>query len=109
MDPDILAADAVGLEKIKAQDYRNMLAAQAADRLAFRTMVNEFVTWLKTESGKFPIEPDPAVAFRQALIIELVPKYMTTSTAIDPAAIVLDAQRDTERLKAALDELLRMQ
>lgn len=102
LDADIAAASAADLEKIKAQDYRNALQSQTADRAVFRALARDFLDWFRSEYAKLP--PDD---MRHAITLAIADKYMTTSTATDPALILADAQRDAARLKAAVDEVLK--
>lgn len=105
MDADIqAAATALDLEKIKAQDYRNALAQQAADRAAQRAVIDAFVAWVKTEYAA--IQPDP-LAFRRDMALSIADKYFTTGTATDPALVIADAQKDAARFAAALDEAVK--
>ena len=105
MDADIsAAATALDLDKIKAQDYRNALAQQAADRAAHRALVQSLADWLKTE---YTALPDPAAEFRREMALAIADKYFTTSTATLPESIVLDARNDAARFKAALEEAVK--
>jgi predicted metal-dependent hydrolase len=108
MDADISsAATQLDLDKISAQDYRNALASQQADRAAFRAIVSGMQAWIQSEYAKIPPEESPSEIRRQ-LTIELAGKYMTTSTAVDPALVLADAQKDAARLKAAVDEATKV-
>jgi hypothetical protein len=108
MDADIsAAATPLDLDKIKAQDYRNALAAQQADRTAYRAILSGLQAWIQSEYAKIPADESPTEIRRQ-LTIELASKYMTTSTAVDPALVLADAQKDAARLKAAVDESMKV-
>lgn len=105
MDADIqAAATALDLEKIKAQDYRNALAQQAADRAAQRAVIEAFAAWIKTEYAA--IQPDP-LAFKRDMALAIADKYFTTGTATTQEAVLLDAQNDARRFAAALDEAVK--
>lgn len=81
MDTDITqATNAFALDKIKTQDKRDLF-----------------------EAVLLPAE------WRRQVVLALIPKYMTTGTATTDAAILLDAQNDAKRLKAALDEIMKVQ
>ena len=108
MDADITAAATpLDLDKIKAQDYRIALASQQADRAAFRAIVSGLQAWIQAEYAKIPVD-ESLVEIRRQLTIELASKYMTTSTAVDPALVLADAQKDAARLKAAVDEAMKV-
>lgn len=103
MDADILAADAATLEKIKAQDARDAMKANAARDALYQQAVNAYIGWQAAKESSLPAELD----LRQQVTLTIADKYMTTSTAIDPALILQDAQRDAARLKAAVDEVMK--
>jgi hypothetical protein len=106
MDADILAAaTALDLEKIKAQDYRNALISQKADREAFRGIVQAMQTWQATEYAKLPPESTRIEQLRDNLFLKLAEKYMTPpGTATLTATIDEDAANDARRLAAAFRE-----
>lgn len=49
-----------------------------------------------------------ALTLRQRVGLAIADKYMTTSTSVDPALILADAQKDAARLKAAIDEVMKV-
>lgn len=107
MDADIAAADALQLERIAAQDYRNEAADLAAHRAAvrdhlatIRAQYAEFVAWTKAEYAKLP---DPAAKKRLDVALAIADKYFTTGTATLPESVELDAANDARRFKAAVD------
>jgi hypothetical protein len=108
MDADIAAAATpLDLDKIKAQDYRNALVSQQADRAAFRTIVSGMQAWIQSAYSQIPVD-ESTTEIRRRMVIELASKYMTTSTAVDPALVLADAQKDAARLKAAVDEAMNV-
>jgi hypothetical protein len=107
MDADIAAAvTALDLDKIKAQDYRNALVSQHADRLAQTDVIKSMQAWAIANIDLPAAEV--AADVRRRLVLSLAEKYMTTSTAVDPALVLADAQKDAARLKAAIDEVLKL-
>lgn len=107
MDADITAAStALDLDKIKAQDYRNALAQQAADRAAQREVIQAFADWIKAQYATLGT-PDPAADLRRDLALTIADKYFTTGTATLPDSIAVDARNDAARFKAALDEAVK--
>ena len=103
MDTDIAAAaDQFALEKIKVQDYRNALSAQQTRADQQLALQQGFVTWLQAEYAKLPTDPDPTAALREKVALTIADKYFTTSTAVDPAAIAADAEKDAARWAAAV-------
>lgn len=108
MDADIqAAATALDLDKIKAQDYRNALAQQAADRAAQLALLESHFAWARAEYAALPPEDD-AVEFRRQMAVAIAAKYFTTSTSTVPATIEADAVNDAARFKAALNEALKV-
>ena len=111
MDADIAAADALALERIAAQDYRNECADLAAHRAAvrehhaaLRAKYAEFIAWTKAEYATLPT---PEAELRQRMALAIAEKYFTTSTATLPESVTADAVNDARRFKAALDEAVR--
>lgn len=102
MDTDITAAaTSFDLDKIKAQDYRNALASQKADRAATLAALQGFYAWAQAEYANLPQEQDPRVKLMNSLFLTLAEKYMTTSTATVDATVNTDAANDAKRLAAA--------
>lgn len=107
MDADIAAATtAFELDKIKAQDYRNALASQKVDRAAQLAVVQGLYAWAQAEYTKLP--PETPYDRRWAMTLAIADKYMSASTAIDPALVLADAQKDAARLRAAVDEAMKV-
>lgn len=111
LDADIAAADALALERITAQDYRNECANLAAHRAAvrehqaaIRAKYDEFIAWTKAEYASLP---DEATELRQRMALAIAEKYFTTGTATLPESVTLDAVNDARRFKAALDEAVK--
>ena len=108
------------LEQIKAQDYRQSIAdakafndaatvrALAADadlkawRASMLKVAQDQADWVKTQFAALP----PELSYKQRLILTIADKYMTTSTAVDPAAVKSDADKDAARLVAAADSII---
>lgn len=105
MDADIAAADALVLERIKAQDYRNELADLAAHRAAMREHQSAFAAWFKSAYAALP---DPQAELRREMALAIADKYFTTSTATLDASIQTDAVNDARRFRAALDEAVKV-
>lgn len=102
LDTDIAAATtSFELDKIKAQDYRNSLASQKADRAAQLVVIQGFYTWVQAEFAMLPQEESIADRLKRNLFLTLAEKYMTTSTATIDATILADATNDAKRLDAA--------
>lgn len=106
MDADITSADALGLDRIRTQIARESAADLKIYRAQHLGILQAFVNWAQAEYNKLP----PEVPFdpRRSLVFTLAEKYMTTSTAVDPALVTADAVKDAARLKAAVDEVLKL-
>lgn len=105
MDADIAAAaSALELDKIKAQDYRDSLRKAAEDRAAFRALAQGMFDWFKSEYATLPTAANET---RTAMGLAIAAKYFTTGTATTPESVLLDAQNDARRFKAALDEAMK--
>ncbi len=111
MDTDIAAADALQLERIAAQDYRNECANLAAHRsavqahlAAIRAQYAAYIEWVKAEYAALP---DPEAEKRLELAKAIAEKYFTTGTATLPESVLLDAVNDARRFRAALDEAVK--
>jgi len=107
MDTDIdTAATPLALDKLKAQEYRDALKDEKAHRTAMRQIAQEQAA-LNIDTGQ-AITADTMPEFKREVILALIPKYMTTSTNTTPAGAASDAVADCMRLKAALDEILKL-
>ncbi len=108
MDADITAAaTSLDLDKIMAQDHRDSAQSAKEFRAAQLAILSGFQAWIQAEYAKIPADEDP-VEVRRRLTLDLANKYMTTGTAVDPALVLADAQKDAARLKAAVDEVMRL-
>lgn len=110
MDADILAADALTIERIYAQECRNEVADLKAHRAAvrahhdaMRAKVDAFIAWAQAQYATLP---DPVQEKRLSLALAIAEKYFTTGTATLPESVELDAQNDARRFKAALEAAL---
>jgi hypothetical protein len=117
LDPDILSADPATLEKIKVQDYRDSLKATAAREdarlAAYQADAASLAAFRDQQAATFqalaaPVPETPGLTLRQRIGLVIAEKYMTTSTATDPAIVLADAQKDAARLSAAIDEALKV-
>ena len=117
LDLDILQADAPMLERIKAQDYRDSVqAANAREdaRLAMQqaaTTASMAIEHQKADAITAELSPansEPPLTLRQRVVLCIADKYMTTSTSIDPLLVAKDASNDAARLRAAVDEVLKV-
>lgn len=107
MDTDIdNALTPLELDKLKAQDYRDALKDEKAHRTAMRQIAQEQADLNNATGAK--IDADAPSEFKRDVILALIPKYMTTGTAVDPVAVLKDATDDARRLKAALDEIMKL-
>lgn len=104
LDPDIAAATAsttpgsLTLDKINAQHYRNALADQAKFHAESIRIEQETLDLARQQK---PLN------IRELVMLSLVDRYMTTSTATLPATILADAEGDAARLRAAIDAALK--
>lgn len=106
MDADITSADALSLDRIRTQTARDSAADLKAYRTQYLAITSAFTAWFKAAFESLPPElPDNP---RRVLTLALAEKYMTTSTAVDPALVLADAVKDAARLKAAVDEVLKL-
>ena len=101
LDTDISAAtDLLMLEKIRAQNYREEVASLKQFRADQMAMLRDEYANLASVQ--------PELTLRQRVGLSIADKYMTTGTATTPAAVLADAVNDAARLKAAIDEVLKV-
>lgn len=106
MDADISSADALTLDRIRTQVARDSAADLKAYRTQHLAIIQGFKAWAEAEYAKLP--PEVPYDLRRTLTLTLAEKYMTTSTAVDPILVLADAQKDAARLKAAVDEVIKL-
>jgi hypothetical protein len=127
MDADIAAADALMLDRIKAQEYRNdlanlrayrtnSLAAQAAHHAACLAKQDELRAMLSAQLAALPpVAPEMPLAqqLRIRMGEAIADKYMTTNSNTTPAGWASDAAADAGKfgsaLTAAVAEVLKPQ
>jgi len=108
MDADISAATtSLDIDKIKAQDYRDSIKQATVDRATQRALLQAFLDWNKAQYDALPAELDNAQELRRSMAVAIAAKYFTTSTATLPESVLADAQKDSARFKAALDEAVK--
>jgi hypothetical protein len=105
MDPDILAADQLQLNRIKAQEYRNDVAHAKLIRDAHLLEVKTHLTWVQTAHNALPDEPDSAVVFRRQMALKIVERYFTPETAPGETAAA-DASTEAARFRLVLEAVL---
>ena len=98
LDSDIATALEPKLRQIETQQDRNYIDADRAYIVAELALVREVVELARAYF---------TVSLREKVTLAIASKYMTTSTATTPAGILADAQADANRLKAAVDEVLK--
>lgn len=105
MDPDISTADALSLDRIRTQIARDSAASLSTYRTNHLSIIQSLSDWMKAEYAKLPPENYPD---RWSATLAIADKYMTTSTAVDPSLVLLDAQKDAARLSAAVNEVMKV-
>lgn len=110
MDADIAAATtAFELDKIKAQDYRNALASQAADRESQRALMATFFEWSKGEYMNLPPVEDVNARYRKNMILAVAANYMKPNAAtVDEVSMQKDADTDALKLRMAVEAAMKV-
>lgn len=118
LDADIQAAGSqLALNKIIAQDERNARATNKAYKDQQIAILTGLADWAKGQYAQIDVDYQAGVArqaeeralqFKRNVILALIPKYMTTGTAKDPALVQADAADDAARLAAAAAEILKL-
>jgi hypothetical protein len=106
MDADISSADAIALDRIRTQIARDQAANLIAYRASHLSIIQGLTDWAKVEYAKLP--PETAYDRRWAMTLAIADKYMSAGTATDPVLVLADAQKDAARLKAAIDEAMKV-
>ncbi len=98
--PEIAAADALALDRIRVQTYIDDAIDAKSNRAKHLAAVEAHLTWVRQAHDALPAEPDPALAYRRAFALAIADKYFTTSTSADG---ITDAAGDSARFGAALE------
>lgn len=99
LSPEVAAADALGLDRIRVQAYLDDSTDAKANRAKHLAAVEAHLAWVKAAHDALPPEPDSVLAFRRAFALAIADKYFTTSTSADG---ITDAAGDAARFGAAL-------
>lgn len=116
MDADIInAPDMLTVEKLKAQDYRNSaISTSAANGTRQATYEQDVASMLLFRTNQMAViqaeaaKLGPELTFRDRLVLAIADKYMTASTSTVPATYQADAALDAAKLKAGVDEIMKL-